>query len=131
LKRLTIVAALALAGLASVSANGAEFLDRTKDAIAPEILDAAVAAVVNDLRDPGSAQFRGLVMAKPNVLCGFVNGKNGFGGYAGFTPFLYNAANRNSSVLQFHADNEALNELAMLVFKFTGCAEALGLETGN
>lgn len=35
------------------------------------------------------------------MLCGFVNGKNGFGGYAGFTPFLYDAAKHSPSVIEF------------------------------
>ena len=44
------------------------------------------------LRDPDSAHFTGLhVVTKPEgykYLCGFVNGRNGFGGYTGFQPFL-------------------------------------------
>lgn len=55
------------------------------------------------LRDPSSAQFRNLVtVTEPQiaptaglvvtpggkVLCGEVNGKNGFGGYAGFQRFI-------------------------------------------
>ena len=50
------------------------------------------AAVLNELTDPGSAQFKNLRLiekgpeGKP-VLCGEVNAKNKMGGYVGFTRF--------------------------------------------
>ena len=44
------------------------------------------------LRDPESARFGRYAAGKiaPNVVlvCGWVNSKNGYGGYAGFGPFL-------------------------------------------
>ncbi|RWK85294.1 MAG: hypothetical protein EOR52_27700 [Mesorhizobium sp.] len=127
MKTLTVVATFAIVVCCTAPATSAEFLDGTKDAIPPEILDAAVSTIIHKLRDPGSAQFQGLVMARSKVLCGFVNAKNGFGGYVGFTPFLYNPADRSASILKNHEDNEAWNELEMMVFKFTGCDTALGL----
>lgn len=43
------------------------------------------------LKDPGSAQFRGIqAVTKQDgtiFVCGEVNGKNSFGGYTGFEPF--------------------------------------------
>ena len=41
------------------------------------------------LRDPSSAQFRGVHYSDTmdNVICGEVNAKNGFGAYGGYTPF--------------------------------------------
>lgn len=45
------------------------------------------AAVKSQLRDPGSAEFSEVVTNGP-VACGFVNSKNGFGGYAGKVPFV-------------------------------------------
>jgi hypothetical protein len=55
--------------------------------------------VVESLRDPDSAQFRGLFLSKYTIqvngaprdvvhLCGSVNAKNGYGGYAGFARFI-------------------------------------------
>lgn len=52
--------------------------------------------VAQQLRDPASAQFRGMRIGhgrKPNddppsVVCGEVNAKNGMGGYAGFARFI-------------------------------------------
>lgn len=43
--------------------------------------------VAGGLRDPGSAQFRG-VQARGDVVCGEVNGKNGFGAYVGYRRFI-------------------------------------------
>jgi hypothetical protein len=42
-------------------------------------------------RDPGSVQFRNVVVVVRDTrqfVCGEFNAKNGFGGYAGFTRFL-------------------------------------------
>ena len=39
------------------------------------------------LRDPESAQFSD-VEVKGKIACGFVNSRNGFGGYAGQIPFV-------------------------------------------
>lgn len=54
----------------------------------PEWVAERKAAVVYTLRDPDSAQFRGLVIdTEARTLCGQVNGKNAYGGYAGFERF--------------------------------------------
>ncbi|MDN3524334.1 hypothetical protein QWY79_03535 [Halomonas sabkhae] len=48
-------------------------------------------AVAEKLRDPESAKFRSLDVFGPHgsiVVCGQVNGKNGFGAYAGFERFI-------------------------------------------
>ena len=45
------------------------------------------------LRDPASAQFRNLrivtTILDTKKVCGEVNARNGFGGYTGFTPFVF------------------------------------------
>ena len=74
-----------LAGLAPASAE------------APQI-QAARAAVKATLRDPGSAQFSE-VAAKPGAVCGWVNARNGFGGYGGRLLFVYVTASRRAFVL--------------------------------
>lgn len=48
---------------------------------------AAKAAVAESLRDPSSAEFRGIRRVGKNVICGEVNGRTVFGGYAGFRRF--------------------------------------------
>jgi hypothetical protein len=45
--------------------------------------------IANLLRDPASAQFR-KVQVRGECVDGEVNGKNTFGGYAGFSEFFYN-----------------------------------------
>jgi hypothetical protein len=49
-------------------------------------------AVLRQLRDPASAQFRNVAVVRAKqglswAFCGEVNAKNGFGGYTGFVPF--------------------------------------------
>lgn len=48
-------------------------------------------AVKSELRDPGSAEFSD-VTVNGQSACGFVNSKNGFGGYAGAQPFVATAS---------------------------------------
>nr|WP_154294235.1 hypothetical protein [Escherichia coli] len=57
----------------------------------------AKSEVAANLKDPASAQFRNVKIAKMTdaddgriiaVVCGEINGKNGFGAYAGFHPFF-------------------------------------------
>lgn len=50
------------------------------------------AAVIDDLKDPGSAQLRRLQVydlsdGQGRIICGEMNGKNSFGAYVGFQPF--------------------------------------------
>lgn len=50
----------------------------------------AEAVVRSGLRDPDSAKFSGsMACRQPNAVAGFVNAKNGFGGYAGNSPYYY------------------------------------------
>lgn len=49
----------------------------------------AVTALVHaELKDPSSAQFQWLPIAKSGIYCGRVNAKNSYGGYTGFRPFV-------------------------------------------
>ena len=66
-----------------VSAPKRDLTEKEKAMIAP--------VVANQLKDPAAAQFRWpkLVMAPGSAAyCGLVNGKNAYGGYVGFRPFL-------------------------------------------
>lgn len=42
--------------------------------------------VAAEMKDPGSAQFRGLERFD-GLVCGEVNARNSYGGYVGFQPF--------------------------------------------
>jgi hypothetical protein len=56
-----------------------------------QVIAKAKAAVADGLKDPGSAQFRNVAIVNylgGQVVCGEVNGKNSYGGYVGFVPFV-------------------------------------------
>jgi hypothetical protein len=53
-------------------------------------IELAKGGVLLTLRDPDSARFQSVVYRQSPrgpTVCGFVNAKNGFGGYAGLKPF--------------------------------------------
>jgi hypothetical protein len=47
---------------------------------------AIIQVVKSILRDPDSAKFRGIVQ-RNGMICGYVNARNGFGGYTGYKEF--------------------------------------------
>lgn len=51
----------------------------------------AIEIVKAKLKDPDSAQFRDIKRMRDGNLCGWVNAKNSFGGYAGFAVFFTGA----------------------------------------
>ncbi len=54
------------------------------------LIEATKQIVADTLKDPGSAQFRNMVVyngGKEKAVCGEVNGKNSYGGYVGFKKF--------------------------------------------
>jgi hypothetical protein len=61
-------------------------------AYAQNAIGTAQAVVTHAMRDPASAQFRNVKVAGRcggvQYVTGFVNGKNGFGGYGDFTIFM-------------------------------------------
>jgi hypothetical protein len=62
---------------------------------APEIT-AAHEAAKGHMNDPASAQFRNEqtnVQGATKVVCGEVNGKNSYGGYSGFSRYVYDGKN--------------------------------------
>lgn len=54
---------------------------------AREVAAGALDLVRRSMKDPASAQFRN-VLVHGKLVCGEVNARNTFGGYAGFSPFL-------------------------------------------
>lgn len=48
-----------------------------------------VEAVKAELKDPDSAKFKGVKQTSPGYWCGWVNAKNGYGGYTGYSVFFY------------------------------------------
>lgn len=62
---------------------------------------AAKDAIRSQLKDPGSAQFRDL-LSHDATTCGYVNSKNSYGAYAGFSPFVVGGT--YSRILDSEAD---------------------------
>lgn len=55
-------------------------------------LHRAKSDIASAMKDPGSAEFRNVTHAKygsSRVVCGQVNGRNGFGAMGGFRSFMY------------------------------------------
>ena len=58
-----------------------------------KLIATAQAAVANKLRDPSSPLFTEVTATEDGLqVCGLVNGKNGFGAYAGPARFTYHTA---------------------------------------
>jgi hypothetical protein len=49
---------------------------------------AAKDVILYNLKDPDSARFRGLEVVGRNAVIGYVNAKNSYGGYVGFSLFI-------------------------------------------
>lgn len=73
----------------------------------PEELEAARVAVRAMLNDPESGQFTDLRVLENGTVCGFVNAKNGFGGYNGKDQFYHLGPNEPQGGMgrTFVADN--------------------------
>jgi hypothetical protein len=75
-----VVRAYAAHGGTYVTANGEQ-----------KMIEASQEAARNQLKDPGSAQFRNVRVESfegGKVVCGQINGKNSYGGYVGFKQFV-------------------------------------------
>lgn len=70
-------------------------------------------AVLNTLKDPESATFKNFYVLKASngnrSICGYVNARNSYGGYAGFTLFHYTP----SSDEVLHQENSQLGRLLL------------------
>jgi hypothetical protein len=91
--RLIAIALLAvlLAGCDETLTTGRSTAPRTPVQLSGTDIKAVETAVAREMRDPESARFDGIRAGKtPSgelVVCGWVNARNGFGGYAGREPF--------------------------------------------
>ncbi|ELX1420886.1 membrane lipoprotein lipid attachment site-containing protein [Escherichia coli] len=73
----------------------------------------AKSEVAANLKDPASAQFRNVKVSKMTdaedgrvvaVVCGEINGKNGFGAYAGFHPFFVELSMKSKGIFSKGVD---------------------------
>lgn len=126
----------ALTYLFSAMFVSAEVLDGSDAALSAGTWTDAQAVLVNELRDPTSALFQNLKVishksrdSRPTHICGEINGKNGFGGYAGFKPFLYEINTKSVNIAKMeYFDGSAMGQLALMPFEFTGCLRHLQLK---
>ena len=84
------------------------------------------AAVIDGMKDPGSAQLRNLVAydlsdGQGRAICGEVNGKNAFGGYVGFQPFFLRV--KDGKLVSNYAGSGDPNDLDRFMAE-KGCGEA-------
>jgi hypothetical protein len=95
-RRIGFVLLVAILGLAFIAMVGRTNNSSAKATAPVGPSDAALRidaemSVKPMLRGPGSARFRNVVVVRQDsstTVCGEVNGKNGFGGYFGYTPFV-------------------------------------------
>jgi hypothetical protein len=125
--------ALAL-GLMGSTASAQQVLDDSIAKVGEENAKAAMAAVMDKLKDPMSAQFKSFTHPDPmyqqypqNIVCGMVNAKNGFGGYNGFTAFGYHIHTKTTIILADSVLSSVGGELSKMAFKSLSCASALGV----
>lgn len=117
--------------LCASSASAQTYLDDSSAAVQQDVLNRAVASVMSQLRDPLSAQFRGLQhpdtgnpAADKERLCGYVNANNGFGGYQGESPFMFS---RGKATIYIPEAEPNFDSLKRMVFQTSGCGKILGL----
>ncbi|MCM2293064.1 hypothetical protein NAC44_12100 [Allorhizobium sp. BGMRC 0089] len=91
-----ILISWALSLAPAVSASAQQVMDGSDKGMPPETWNAAREAILEKLRDPYSAQFDHMkvLSEKPPIICGRFNAKNASGGYEGFRPFQYDAAEK-------------------------------------
>ena len=111
------VSALLLSGCSSGEASP----DVRQAESAQTIVDQARAAVLSSLRDPNSAEFRNVYANAKNIVCGTVNAKNAFGGYAGFSAFWYDP--KTGEAFLYDPDQDGAGKAYdALIFDKQGCS---------
>lgn len=119
-----IVAAALLVLVTPIAAQSSSVVDGSGAAFESTTIEEMITVVTHDFFDPTSAMFRELVASDSGrQICGYVNGKNRFGGYVGYRPFLYNLDDQSGVIY-----DPSIGALSFLPFEFTGCAERLGIE---
>lgn len=56
--------------------------------VTPKERATVIATIKANLKDPDSAQFKDIKHMGDDGFCGYVNAKNAFGGYTGYTMFV-------------------------------------------
>lgn len=129
LKRWMACAFLVTSGIA----HSAEVVDDSASVIGAAKVEEMSIAALNVFKDPQSVQFKDLSHPElsPGVLrkvtvCGMVNARNSFGGYNGFTPFVYSSDSKSFTVYDPQIQ-PPLRKLHLLVFNYSNCDTRLGV----
>lgn len=77
--------ATAQPGTTQVPAESPKPTQSTADAA---LMDRGIKTIRSMMKDPDAAQFNDVKAGKEGSVCGMVNGKNSFGGYVGYKPFI-------------------------------------------
>ena len=84
---------LALSCVISVLLSGCSSQKAPTDTRQPQpdqpLIKTAESAILRQLRDPSSAQFRDVYANSKGIVCGSVNARSIYGGYVGFSAFWY------------------------------------------
>lgn len=87
----------------------------------PEFLEIIKNGVSKLMRDPESTQIRNvysIIGVRSEFICGEVNGKNAYGGYAGFTHFYGMALSGNFVTIGIDSDDPVARIICELSFPF-------------
>ena len=88
MRHVATLSALVLVSVIATSTSAQTVIDDSAARFPPDDVKAVLRLVGAQLRDPVSAQIRGLKQSGPGYYCGYVNAKTTFGGYAGFRAFV-------------------------------------------
>lgn len=89
-----MVTTLLAVTLALAGQSNANTLTATPEQAA---IDSTKRALAYNLKDPDSAKFRNVragLRGKDYMVCGEINGKNSYGAYSGYQPFMVWGANK-------------------------------------
>ncbi|PHM69490.1 hypothetical protein [Xenorhabdus sp. KJ12.1] len=95
-----------------------------------DILEAVKEQVNRAMKDPTSSLFRDVVIYRDRedkaYACGEVNGKNVYGAYTGFKPFIANVVITKDGIVPFvnYADEYSYDDFAPIVCEKKGVTEA-------
>jgi hypothetical protein len=94
-------------------------------------LDKVHAAISAEFLDPGSAQYKGLILRneayKPSI-CGLVNAKNSAGGYTPFYPFAY-AIDSGKAYVGVGFGDDLMGDMVETTLEIMGCPpSSVGLQ---
>ncbi|MGB5903813.1 MAG: hypothetical protein WBH00_13275 [Xanthobacteraceae bacterium] len=118
--------------LVASTARAQSVIDGSAADIDPAIMKSALFEVTKELRDPVSAQARQVALIhpsqeRPDVICGLINAKNGFGAYVGFKPFYYDVKMRSGGIVT-DSPKDVGYRLQFLPLEWMGCDKQLGIK---